>query len=136
MGRRLILDTCVLIAVERGKYSFADFLDSEDDVALPMIVLTELRVGALLADERHRGARQAATERIEKLFPFLEYSDSISRTHAELLVWSRRHGSARGSFDLIVAASAAATGRTLITADRAAAFAELPGVIVEDLAFR
>ena len=136
MGRRLILDTCVLIAAERGKLQLADFVVSDDDIALPMIVLTELRMGVLLADDRHRSIREAAADRVQKLFPILEYSTSVSEAHAELLAWTRRNGSPRGPFDLIIAASAAATGRTLITSDRTAVFAALPGVTVDDLTLR
>lgn len=128
MGRRLILDTCVLIAFERGRLKPGDFITPGDDVALASITLTELRAGALLADESRRPVRDAAVARAAATFDLLPYTDSVSLKHAELLVWTRRNGSPRGAFDLITAATAAATGRTLVTTDNAAAFAELPGV--------
>lgn len=130
MGRRLILDTCVLIAFERGKLSPADFIAPEDDVAVAAITLTELRVGALLADEAHRAGREAAVRRVAESFAVAPYSDLVSLKHAELLVWTRSQGAPRGSFDLMIAATALATGRTLVTTDNAAAFAGLPGVNV------
>jgi tRNA(fMet)-specific endonuclease VapC len=128
MGRRLILDTCVLIAFERGRLKPGDFITSGDDVALAAITLTELRVGALLAEEARRPAREAAVARAAQTFEFLPCTDLVSLRHAELLVWTRSSGSPRGAFDLIIAATAAATGRTLVTTDNAAAFAGLPGV--------
>ncbi len=40
-------------------------------------------------------------------------------------------GLARGPFDLIIAATAGATGRTLLTLDAKAGFEKLPGVQAE-----
>jgi tRNA(fMet)-specific endonuclease VapC len=129
VGRRLILDTCVLIGIERGKLNPAALFVESDDLAIAEITLTELRVGALMADERRRAARSAALERAAKAFTVIGYPTAVSEKHAELLVWTRRRGSPRGPFDLIVAATALATGRSLVTADRKAAFADLPGVL-------
>lgn len=128
MGRRLILDTCVLIAFERGKLRPGDFITPDDDVALAAITLTELRVGALLADAARRPGREAAVARAAAAFEVLPYTDLVSLKHADLLVRVRTSGSPRGAFDLIIAATAAATGRTLVSTDNAAAFAGLPGV--------
>ena len=130
MGRRLILDTCVLIAFERGKLSPGDFIAADDDAAVAAITLTELRVGALLAGTEHRARREAAVERVARTFAVAQYSELVSLRHAELLVWTRAQGSPRGSFDLMIAATALATGRVLVTTDEAAAFGGLPGVQV------
>lgn len=48
--------------------------------------------------------------------------------HARLLAHVRRAGKPRGAHDLIIAATAAATARTLVTFDGKAAFDDLPGV--------
>jgi tRNA(fMet)-specific endonuclease VapC len=60
----------------------------------------------------------------------------VSKRHADLIAWTRRAGVTRNPNDLIVAATAAATGRELLTLDRKAAFANLPGVIATDLGGR
>jgi tRNA(fMet)-specific endonuclease VapC len=129
VGRRLILDTCVLIEIERGKLDPADLFAESDDLAIAEITLTELRFGALMVDEQHRAARSAAVERAAKAFTVIGYPPAVSERHAELLVWTRKRGSPRGPFDLIIAATAVATGRALLTSDRKAAFADLPGVL-------
>lgn len=50
-----------------------------------------------------------------------------AQAHAGLLASVRRSDTPRGAHDLIIAATAVATGRTVVTADRAA-FDTLPGV--------
>jgi tRNA(fMet)-specific endonuclease VapC len=52
-----------------------------------------------------------------------------SETHAELVVEVRSQGRPRGAHDLIIAATAKAFDRTVVTADRTA-FRERPGVEV------
>lgn len=42
MGRRLILDTCVLIDVEKGRLSLADHVRDDDDVAIAAVTAAEL----------------------------------------------------------------------------------------------
>jgi tRNA(fMet)-specific endonuclease VapC len=58
----------------------------------------------------------------------LDYTPSVAEHHAALLTHVRRHGRPRGAHDLIIAATARATGRTLLTTDTQSAFAELPDV--------
>ena len=48
--------------------------------------------------------------------------------HSRLLAHARRTGRSLGAHDLIIAATAAAAGRTVLTADAAARFGDLPGV--------
>jgi tRNA(fMet)-specific endonuclease VapC len=50
------------------------------------------------------------------------------------LAHTRGHGRRRGPHDLIVAATALAAGRVLVTTDAAAAFEELPGLGVRLIA--
>jgi tRNA(fMet)-specific endonuclease VapC len=52
----------------------------------------------------------------------------VARHHAALLAHARRTGRPRGAHDLIIAASARATGRTLLTMDAEAGFDDLPDV--------
>lgn len=129
MGRRLILDTGVLVAVERGRITMREFIDADDDTALSVITVTELLVGVLRAgDDTRRGIRQAAVDRARALFTVIDYTPSIAQSHAELLVHTRDTGLPRGPLDLMIAATARATGRTLVTLDRKAMFGNLPGL--------
>ena len=61
--------------------------------------------------------------------PVISYDVAVAESHARLLVEVRRLGTPRGAHDLLIAATASATGRAVVTAD-AAAFDNLPGLVV------
>lgn len=52
----------------------------------------------------------------------------VAEAHGRLLAHIHRAGAKRGAHDLIIAATAVATRRTLVTTDRSARFQDLPGV--------
>lgn len=59
----------------------------------------------------------------------MSYDIDVARTHTQLLVAVRKAGRLRGAHDLIIAATALATGRVVVTSDRLG-FDDLPGVPV------
>lgn len=127
MGRRLILDTTVLIAYDRGQIDRVPFDD--DDLCVGAISVAEFRVGAELAETTaRREARLAALKTLLEGIEVLGYSEMTAIEHARLLAHARRSGRARGQHDLIIAAHAAETGRTIVSGDAAARFDDLPGV--------
>ena len=128
MARRLILDTGVLIASERVKTSWGDVLEADDDVALAAVSVAELRTGVELASASRREAREAFLERVLSTIPVEEYDVAVAQVHGVLLAIVHRGGTQRGAHDLIIAATAAATKRTIVTTDRSARFGSLPGV--------
>jgi tRNA(fMet)-specific endonuclease VapC len=129
MGQRLILDTGVLIAVERGRLRLDAVLAPEDDVVIAAISIAEYATGVLLATtENTRATRQAFLDELLQVTPVEDYTPTVAEHHATLLVHVRRTGQPRSAHDLIIAATAIATGRTLITTDTRAKFGELPQV--------
>lgn len=131
MARRLILDTAVLVTAERGAVHLGEVLDDADDVAIAAITAAELLVGVELADASRRPAREAYVGDLLATIPVEEYDLDVARAHARLLAHVRRTGKPRGAHDLIIAATAAATGRMVVTPD-AAGFDQLPDVTVLD----
>lgn len=105
----------------------AAVVDDDDDVAIAAITVAELRVGVLLARGRRQAARQAFLEDVRDAIPVLDYDVKVALTHAELLVETRRGGVPRGAHDLVIAATARASERIVVTAD-AKAFEGLLGV--------
>jgi tRNA(fMet)-specific endonuclease VapC len=131
VGRRLILDTNVLIAYERGKIDRAA-LDA-DELAVAAVTIAEYRVGIELADTPARAADRArALVAITSALEVLDYTEATAACHARLIAHARRAGTPRGAHDLIIAAHAAQTGRTVLTFDAKARFADLPGVSATD----
>lgn len=127
MGRHLILDTNVLIAYERGTIDRAAFDD--DELAIASVSVAEYRVGIELADTPERAAERArALATITSIIDVLDYTATTAAHHGRLLAHVRRFGMPRGAHDLIIAAHAAETGRTVVSTDVKARFNELPGV--------
>jgi tRNA(fMet)-specific endonuclease VapC len=131
LARRLILDTTVLVTAERGSARLDDLLEDDDDVAIAAITAAELLVGVELADATWRQAREALVGDVLATIPVEEYDLEVARAHARLLAHVRRAGRPRGAHDLIIAATAAATGRTVVSSD-AGGFDQLPDVAVLD----
>lgn len=130
---RLILDTGVLVAAVRGRLDLAAFAD-EDDVALPAVALAEYLTGVDLDDDpARRAAQRAFLEELLAVTPVVDYTQQVAAHHAALLAHVRRTGRQRGAHDLIIAASARATGRVLVSTDARAGFADLPDVQVRIL---
>ena len=126
---RLLFDTTFLIDAERGGVDVEDVMDDADDVAIAAVTIAELRAGALLASSRRKSRRMAFVDDIVATIPVINYDPEVAEIHAELLVEVRAQGEPRGAHDLIIAATARASDRTILSADRTA-FRNLPGVSV------
>lgn len=128
MGR-LILDTTVLVDAERGGESLAAAIDDADDVAVAAITVAELRVGVQMAKGRRRKERERFVSAVLDAVSVEPYDLEVAVAHADLLAHVRRSGKPRGAHDLIIAATARARAREVVSADRSG-FADLPEVSV------
>jgi predicted nucleic acid-binding protein len=127
VGRRLILDTVILIAYERGTMDRSSLDD--DELAIASVTVAEYRVGIEMADTADRAAERArALAAILSAVDVLDYTQVTAANHARLLAHIRRTGTPRGAHDLIIAAHAAETGRIIVSRDAKARFGDLPGV--------
>jgi tRNA(fMet)-specific endonuclease VapC len=124
---RLLLDTTFLVVADRSRASFEDLIGDDDEVAVAAITIAELLVGVELADVADRAARQQFVDDVKDVIPVVDYDTSIATSHAQLLVVVRLQGRPRGAHDLIIAATARATQREVVSADPPA-FHDLPGV--------
>ncbi|MFV2198274.1 type II toxin-antitoxin system VapC family toxin [Nocardiopsis sp. LOL_012] len=128
MGRRLILDTNVLISYERCTIDRLMF--HEDELAIVALTVAEFRVGIEMAGTAARAAeRSRALTAILDNVEVLEYTEATAAHHAALIACTKRSGTPRGKHDLIIAAHAAQTGRTVVSRDAKARFGDLPGVL-------
>jgi tRNA(fMet)-specific endonuclease VapC len=122
------LDTTVIVAGERGRPSLDELIGDDDDVAIAAVTAAELLVGVELADAA-RPRRQALVDAVLAGIPIEDYDLEVARSHALLLAHARRSGRVRGAHDLVIAATALARERVVVTADQSG-FSELPGVAV------
>lgn len=128
MGRRLILDTNLLIDYERGRLDQRSFDD--DELAIASITVAEYRIGIEFAQTAQQVThRESALEAIIDAVEVLDYTEATVAHHARLIAHARRSGRPRGAHDLIIAAHAAQTGRIVLSRDAAARFGGLPGVV-------
>jgi len=132
MARRVILDTGTLIAIERGQLG-VDAVLGADDAAIAAVTAMELLVGVERADEAHRQARSGRVEAILASLPIEEYTLAVARIHARLAVEAMLTGKPRSAYDMMIAATAAATNRILLTTDANAEFGQLPGIRSETI---
>lgn len=128
MARRLILDTGVLIASERGRTDPTAVISEDDDLVIAAITVAELLTGIELATEPHRPARREFLSGVLAALPVEPYELATAQAHSRLLAHVHRTGQKRGAHDLIIAATALVTERIVLTTDRSARFDELPGV--------
>jgi tRNA(fMet)-specific endonuclease VapC len=127
----MILDSGVLVRAEQGKLDLSTIVDREDDVVVPAICVAEYLAGVHLADtDARRATRRAFLERVLAAVPIEDYTQAVAEHHAALLAHTHRQGRKRGGHDLIIAATARATRRVIITTDDRARFGELPEVTV------
>jgi tRNA(fMet)-specific endonuclease VapC len=109
----------VLVAVERGSTRLDDLIEDDDQPGIAAVTIAELTVGIDAARGRRRAARRAFLDDVVGLVQVLDY----------VLAAVRRSGRPRGAHDLIIAATALAHGRLVVTVDQAG-FTGLPGVVV------
>lgn len=93
------------------------------------VTIAELLVGVELSKGRSRAKRRRLVDKVSTTLPTIDYDLAVASAHAQLLVATRQQGKPRGAHDLIIAATARATQREVLSADPSA-FENLPGVIL------
>jgi tRNA(fMet)-specific endonuclease VapC len=124
---RLIVDSSVLIQAERVGQPLESIADPSADVVIAAVTAAELWVGVELAKGQQRVARRAWVQRVLSRMPAEPYDLPVARAHASLLAHTRRSGRPRSAHDLLIAATAVARDRVVVTLD-ARGFEALPGV--------
>lgn len=116
-----------MVDAERGGDALDEAIGDSDDVAVAAITVAELRVGVQLAKGRRRDKRERFVAAVLGAVSIEPYDLEVAEAHAVLLSHVRRVGTPRGAHDLIIAATARARERQVVSLDRSG-FAELPGV--------
>lgn len=108
-------------------------LDVGQTAAISVITLGELRAGVGLArDHPTRAARQGRLAAVREAFEPLPIDESVARHYGDVLSLARSRKRASKATDLLIIATASATGRVLRTLDLGQArLAQLAGVVVQ-----
>lgn len=120
-----LLDTSVVI----GAFESSP-IELPAAMAISVITLGELRAGVrLAADPAARAARQTRLNAVREAFEPIPIDETIAEHYGDILAAARSSGRGSKATDLLIIATAAATGRVLHTVDkRQAALAQLAGI--------
>jgi predicted nucleic acid-binding protein len=124
---RTLLDTSILIA---GPDAIS--LRPGQTAAISVITLGELRAGvALAADPETRALRQGRLAAIRAAFRAVPVDETVAEAYGDVLATARSQQRTTEATDLLIIATAQASGRMLHTLDRAQAqLAEAVGIPV------
>jgi predicted nucleic acid-binding protein len=120
-----LIDTSVLIAVERGELDLEARLESdpdaadEEEVAMAAISASELLHGVHRLKAGVRRARvETLVEGLLARIPVMPFDLRCARAHAIMSADLRARGQAVGAHDLLIAATAVALDYRVVTRDR------------------
>lgn len=104
-------------------------IDDADDVAVAAITVAEMKVGVQLVKGKQRERRERFVGAVLQAVSLEPYDLDVAEAHAALLAHVRQTGTPRGAHDLIIAATARARSRQVVSLDQSG-FADLPEVPV------
>lgn len=116
----VILDTSLLIALERRVFDLDTFIQGreEEPFGISVITAAELLHGVHRADsEKKRLKREAFVEKIIESFTLYPFDMTTARLYARLWAKLARKGIKVGAHDLMIAATALARGFSVATFD-------------------
>lgn len=112
---RLLLDTSAVIA-DASVLTLAP----DQTAAISVITLGELNAGVrLAADARSRALRQARLSAVRSAFEPIPVDEIVAEHYGEIRARARSNNRTSKAADLLIIATAAATGRILRTLDQA-----------------
>ena len=130
-----LIDSSVLIDVERGRVVLGVLLEGRGDrgIAMAAITAAELLHGVhrLRASKRKTRA-EAVVETLLSSIPVIPFDLVCARAHARLGAELGRRGITVGTHDLMIGATALARGLSVITSDQRS-FPRIPGLEIEIL---
>jgi predicted nucleic acid-binding protein len=115
-----LIDTSVLIDVERGRLTLNALLDrhGDDEVAISAITAAELLHGIHRLGGGAKAARaEIFVEGLLTVLPILPFDLLAARTHARLSADLQAKGLSIGAHDLLIAATAIANDFRVMTRD-------------------
>lgn len=127
-----LIDASVLVAAERGRLDWDDAiaLHADATVALAAITASELLHGVHRATSaRIRARREAFVEQVLARLPVIAFDVVIARVHARIWAELAASGVTIGTHDLLIGATALATGGQVATRDLRS-FPRIPGLDV------
>jgi predicted nucleic acid-binding protein len=127
-----LIDSSVIIEIERRGTIEADFavVAAGEPMAISAITSAEVLAGAAILRATPKSRQIAVSvEAILQHFEILPFDTQSAQVYADLFVHLRSTGLAVGSFDLLIAATAIANERSVVTLNLRE-FRRIPGLTV------
>jgi tRNA(fMet)-specific endonuclease VapC len=132
MGR-VVLDTSVLIALERQTLSLEEVISEDHMFFVPELAVGELLVGVERSgDQIHRQRRLEFLKSLETFSESVDFNRAHAHNFAKLTAQAKAIGRPRGAIDLAIAASAVTLDAVLYTRDSKGKFDQLIGLTVKE----
>jgi len=112
---RGLLDTSVLIAIERGRSLRTEAMP--ETTAISVVTKAELRVGIFAAEDLETRNRRLMTFELANRIVSLPVDEAVSRAWAQMRAYVQASGRKVGVNDMWIAATAAANGIPVLTQD-------------------
>lgn len=125
----LLIDTDLLIDLERGDDAAADRVLGDEGRAISVITVSELLHGVLRAQGGARARRRAFAEHVLAGLQAIPITEHVARVHADLWADLAARDEQIGAHDLWIAATAVAHGLGVATRN-AEHFSRVPGLRV------
>lgn len=113
--RRFLLDTNIIIAIQKRDRSITQRITADMELYLPSIVLGELFLGAHRSGRVHQNLLEVKA--LERLYPILPCNAGTAEAYGSISVYLHRKGRPIPDNDMWIAAIAHQRGFTLITRD-------------------
>jgi predicted nucleic acid-binding protein len=130
-----LIDSSVLVDVERGRTDLGVLFDEQGDrvIAMAAITAAELLHGVhRLRVSRRRTRAEAVVETLLSTIPVVPFDLVCARAHARLGADLARRGITVGTHDLMIGATALARGFSVVTRDQRS-FPRISGLEIEEL---
>ena len=129
----VILDTSVLIDIERGTLNIENFIKGRENerFGISVITISELLHGVHRADsEKRRLKREAYVEKIIETFPIYYFDLSAARIYARVWANLAKKGVNVGAHNLMIASTAISLSFSVLTSD-VRDYGKIKGLTVE-----
>lgn len=129
---RLVLDSSVWIAIQRGVEDEIQVLRGQFEIILPAMVAAELMPDPARIQPgttRHQQSLDFFAF-VRRETEFAAFDESVVEKYVQLLSFCKREGQPRSIPDLMIAATAIAHGALLKSFDKKAVFENLPNLRV------
>ncbi len=117
MTRAFCLDTSAYSEFKRGRAEIVEIISTAIRIAVPVVVLGELRYGFLRAKQKDKNEGELSSFLEHPAVEIVDIDDRTAAVYAEIMIQLRKAGTPLASNDVWISAAAATEGLPVVTYD-------------------